>query len=608
MNLRGLDRFNFIAFAVLAGLLIAAGFIIYSKIDQLSASDFENRQRFLSSAMASFRRDFGGILIDLARAFQPSPQLEDTEELKTELAERYRLFVEEDPDSRLIAGLRITVYERDLGVTHYQFNPSTYTFTEAQNVTPPDPASARNPLLRLIRGGARGVMPEPRLHLYDGELLVSIPYFPGRPAFPRFPLSSDRGQGIGPPPLPRVRDQMGSTPLERFGRRWAAVFVVTLDRDYLCDQLFARLVEGYFGGPVLSDFGLRIVSDSGKSLCAHPASDQSLQSSTPPDAAVILASASGRFIEAEPGFDFNRPPASRSRSGLLTLEALHLQGSLAKAVAIKRFYDLALAYGILLLLAASGITLLLNARRARSLANRQMDFVAGISHELRNPLTALQSAGFNLSEGLIHDKHKVESYGRMIRRESRRLNQMVEQVLSYAGFEHNSNNYSWKSVRVEEILKEVLEDYRSLSEEDAWQVETRFDSHLPLIRADRSALHSCFRNLIDNAVKYGQSGNWLAVKATCSVKGGKEQVLVSIEDHGPGISRSELQKIFKPFYRGSKELGSSTPGVGLGLALVMNHVEAHGGELHVDSVLGRGTRFTLTFPSEQASPRRQSNG
>jgi two-component system phosphate regulon sensor histidine kinase PhoR len=231
-----------------------------------------------------------------------------------------------------------------------------------------------------------------------------------------------------------------------------------------------------------------------------------------------------------------------------------------------------------------------------------MDFVAGVSHELRNPLTAIQSAGFNLSKGTVKDEEKIRKYGQVISKESRRLTHMVEQVLSYAGIQSSGNQYHLQSLRIEEIVEKVLQDYSSVIEEGGWKVEVEIDEELPSVSGDGRALESCLSNLIDNALKYAAEGKALRLVVGIREDSGKSWVDVSVRDEGPGISGSELRHIFDSFYRGQEQVASPNPGAGLGLALVKRHVEAHGGKVRVFSKIGKGSTFQLSLPIARKHP------
>jgi two-component system phosphate regulon sensor histidine kinase PhoR len=368
---------------------------------------------------------------------------------------------------------------------------------------------------------------------------------------------------------------------------------LSLERD-----LLIRLEENFFRRPLVPGFEVAIVSDTGEILSYRGGRRLDASFLHSADAIVPLVAPGGwlfpfEFTTALTGSQEPYLP----RTGTLSLVAKHQAGSLAAAINRRRTYHLLEAFGILLLLAAAAVTLLLSVQKTRDLARRQMDFVAGISHELRNPLTAIQSAGFNLSKGTVYEKEKIQKYGRIISKESRRLTHMIEQVLSYAGIQRSARQYDRQSLRLEEVVEEVLRDYSEVLEEEDWEVEVQIEEDLQPLAVDPKALRSCLSNLIDNSLKYAGYTKNLRIEASSEQDAGQSWIHVSVRDKGRGIPGSELPNVFQPFFRGSHHVASPTPGTGLGLAIVKSHVEAHGGKVRVESKPGFGTEFILSFPT-----------
>jgi two-component system phosphate regulon sensor histidine kinase PhoR len=124
-------------------------------------------------------------------------------------------------------------------------------------------------------------------------------------------------------------------------------------------------------------------------------------------------------------------------------------------------------------------------------------------------------------------------------------------------------------------------------------LDKHIDPNLPPILADRSAMIRALQNLIGNALKYGNQGNWLSVRAEAA----GSDVLISVEDRGAGISPVDLPHIFEPFYRAAAVVDAQIQGSGLGLALVKQVVDAHHARINVDSTLQKGTTFTIILPT-----------
>jgi signal transduction histidine kinase len=272
-------------------------------------------------------------------------------------------------------------------------------------------------------------------------------------------------------------------------------------------------------------------------------------------------------------------------------------GSLDELVDRARRRNLALSFGILLLLAGSTVMLALATGRARSLAEQQMEFVAGVSHELRTPLTVIQSTSYNLSRGMIQDPERVEKYGLVIQREARRLINQIERMLSFAGIQSGHRLYKLHPVEVGEIITRALDEYRTALEEGGWTVERSVEEGLPRVMADAQSLESAVENLIENALKYAAQGKRLRVAATSAHGRRGREVRITVADRGPGIDTADLPHIFKPFYRGQGVSSSTIHGSGLGLCLVERHMRAQAGSVTVESSAKEGTTFTLRLPA-----------
>jgi signal transduction histidine kinase len=292
-------------------------------------------------------------------------------------------------------------------------------------------------------------------------------------------------------------------------------------------------------------------------------------------------------------FGFGLDSVEMSNGNRLQVSITHRAGSLDAAVAEARSRNFIVSFGVLSLLAVSVIIILLSARRSQQLARKQMEFVAGVSHEFRTPLSVIHAISENLADGLITDRQEVEQCGIVIRDDVRRLAGMVEQVLELAGAFRGKNLYQLKPVDLTELIERVLAGYHS---SQACHIEKDLDPRLPPVMADPVALASAVRNILDNAVKYGGGGGSIGIRAHAERRDHSGTVQLVFEDQGIGISAADLPHVFEPFYRGSEVRAAQIHGSGLGLSLVKTIVEAHGGTIRVTSNPGQGTCFTLNLP------------
>lgn len=283
----------------------------------------------------------------------------------------------------------------------------------------------------------------------------------------------------------------------------------------------------------------------------------------------------------------------------------HRAGSLEAAVTLARRRNLAISFGVLLLLAVSVGLILISTQRAQKLARQQMEFVAGVSHELRTPLAVICSAGENLADGVVASPKQIEQYGALIRGEGRRLTKMVEQVLEFAGAQAGRKTYELRPVAVDDLIEGALLSCQPLIEEGGFRVDKEIEPGLPKIMADRSALERALQNLLGNGMKYAGESRRIGLRARLEAaeSRGQQEVRITIEDHGAGIGPRDLPHIFEPFYRGEAATSAQIRGSGLGLSLVKRTVEAHGGRVTVESARGRGSAFTLRLPvAAESSP------
>lgn len=283
--------------------------------------------------------------------------------------------------------------------------------------------------------------------------------------------------------------------------------------------------------------------------------------------------------------------------GAWRLVLQHPAGSLDAAVNNARRQNLAISFGVLAILSVSVLLISINAQRAERLAAQQMDFVATVSHELRTPLAVIRSAAQNLSAGVVHDASQAQRYGDLIDTEGRRLTEMVEEVLEFAGIAGGRREFAVAPTDLAALTREVAASCESLTRAASFDVEvTIAGAPLPPALVDETAYRRALTNLITNALKYGADGRWIGIHlaATDGV------VRVTVSDRGRGIESEDLPHVFDDFYRGQYAKDRQIHGNGLGLSLVRRIAEAHGGKVSVTSSLGQGSQFTLALPIAQA--------
>jgi signal transduction histidine kinase len=280
----------------------------------------------------------------------------------------------------------------------------------------------------------------------------------------------------------------------------------------------------------------------------------------------------------------NTPPRWR-----LVIE--HPSGSLESAVNAARRRNLAISSTILAVLGISVALLVVSTRRAQDLARQQLEFVATVSHELRTPLAVIRSAAENLADGVIDDQARIRQYGELVRSEGRRLSELVEQILEYAGLQAGQP-LATTAVAMDALVLDAVTAIEPLARAAGVTIETHVAEGLGPVAGDEPALRRVLQNLLGNALKYGAGGRWIGVSARTA--GGEVEVTVS--DRGIGIATPDQARIFDPFYRAPEVVAAQIQGAGLGLSLVKRIVEAHRGRIAVKSSLGEGSAFIVTLP------------
>lgn len=342
------------------------------------------------------------------------------------------------------------------------------------------------------------------------------------------------------------------------------------DPDYLKDTFFPQALN-------------EVMPSEERSDASHP--EPAIMIRSMKDPATLAASAcwAGGKPEVERPFDsvFN---------GLILGIGLHgtTIADLSRRFARQQF----LILGALSLLMGAGIVLMYrNVSRELALAKLKSDFVSNVSHELRTPLALIRLYAETLELGRITNRGKHQEYYEIIRKESERLTSLINNILDFSRIEAGKKEYSFRETDLADLVRSTLESYRFEIEQNGFYFEQKI-SNVPPLQVDREAIARSLLNLVNNAVKYSANDKYLGIHLYHH----DGHVHLEVVDHGIGIPTKEQPKIFEKFYRVGDPLVHNTKGSGLGLALVRHIVQAHGGEVRVESTPGRGSKFIITLP------------
>jgi len=243
---------------------------------------------------------------------------------------------------------------------------------------------------------------------------------------------------------------------------------------------------------------------------------------------------------------------------------------------------------------ASGAVVVLNdLSHLRKLEKIRREFVSNVSHELRTPITSIKGFVETLQDGALKSPEDAERFLGIINKELDRLNSVIEDLLMLSRIERDTEGaqISLELTPVAGILQGAVQSRQAKAEEKNIAVDMKCDKNLS-VRANALLLENAVINLLDNAINHSEKGSSILMEASRTDEG----IAIHIIDHGYGIEKKHISRIFERFYRVDKARSRKQGGTGLGLAIVKHIVQAHCGRLQVESSPGEGSTFSIYLP------------
>ena len=228
----------------------------------------------------------------------------------------------------------------------------------------------------------------------------------------------------------------------------------------------------------------------------------------------------------------------------------------------------------------------------RRLENVRRDFASNVSHELKTPLTIIQTSAETLLDGAIDDPEFSRRFLERIEEQGGRLQELIEDLLQLARIESREKAFDVTSVPVRLVVESLVEELASLSESQKVSLDTNTSDGDVNVAADKRAFRAIMENLLSNGLKYTPAGGHVTVTWTHD----ESHAVISVRDTGVGISRENQKRIFERFFRVDRARTREIGGTGLGLAIVKHMANTFDGEVFVESEVGKGSTFSLKIP------------
>jgi two-component system, OmpR family, phosphate regulon sensor histidine kinase PhoR len=251
----------------------------------------------------------------------------------------------------------------------------------------------------------------------------------------------------------------------------------------------------------------------------------------------------------------------------------------------------------LIIIAAFALTIRTMLRQ-KKLSEIKNDFINNMTHEFKTPIATISLAVDAIrNQKVQQDMKKLAYFGDIIKEENQRMNRQVETLLKAALLDRQEVELNLKPINAHQVIQDVADNFALRMQEKQGTLELNLTADNDLIEADEVHFSNLVNNLMDNAVKYSKDN--VPLKISLSTFSANKMFTIRIEDNGIGMNRETLKRIFEKFYRAHTGNIHNVKGFGLGLSYVKTVVEAHDGNIRAESILGKGSTFTIDLPLQK---------
>ena len=243
------------------------------------------------------------------------------------------------------------------------------------------------------------------------------------------------------------------------------------------------------------------------------------------------------------------------------------------------------------------VSVLSDVTKQKELDRLKSNFVANISHELRTPLIGTEKAITLLLDRSAGKVNKDQEQFLVIAKSNlKRLSVMINDLLDLAKLEAGKMQPKFELLSIEKLINESIDGLNAWANTKHIKIEREIQQSLPHVNADSNRIMQILNNLLGNAIKFTPNDGAITVRAVSRNEGNKDEIEISVQDTGAGITKEDLDKVFDKFYQTGERSFTDMTGTGIGLSIAKEVVGLHGGKIWAESEKGKGAKFIFTLP------------